>query len=887
MILEDQVDHRLQIAVQKRDRFLRRETLGQGREATQVRHHHRDLAQLATERERLWRAQQAGHDVVGDVPAKRLPDERAARLHRLEIREIVRGADDASHAARPLAHDRAREENRDLAPVRDLVDHLAAADAPVTEHVLQPHAGGGLAGGVPGRDGRDEGAHRLPEQLARWMAEHGAGCGIDRHDDRLPPVGAGLRWSDDDHGIAHGIEDAVQVIARDRGALQIVCHPVEGRCDLADLVAPRLYDATREIALPEGAHPCDESADRRRERPREQHRHRDDERGDTGSCGHEHAPEGEGWRKGLRRVELRHDSPAKVRNRQRCVGGQDRLLPIVNLGDRPGPAAQGRQDVRGRDLLEEDGAPVSPHELDDLVGHARRRHRIQVLLRRLQKESRVAPHPVIRADEVGFTSLAQPPLFPLPVAGHDSVDSGERYLESEDAEPAALVEDRRRHERRRCAERGKIRLEVHELHEIGVDRNAGCPEGPAQPRIPIGSREDVRREVELLGHAVHDATGLVIDEKEVVVAGLTGDRAEDRIVPSVDVRISSGARRPVQAVARLLRVGVVRDKERLQRDRHILALRILAGGIDARLRLEGPHTRQERRPIVELDIRSIAVSHLSRRSRDLRRERPKGGFEVPHGGDDGPRLGEVHPVPPDADQVRLDLQPALLADRGEMVDRCRPQRSLGAPICLQPGDEERQKPDAQQRSEQPVPQRELSHGCGARRSGSDEVRFERREVSAPQAPVGTVPPHLGQPAVHPPDQARVLLPGCRDVRSWPDGRAGDAQCWIAARQGEDSHVVVEEGVGLATPDGMRPRRKGADGDQDRSRLELRHVRLLHGALDDRDLATGGLTERAQPAVTRHEDQRSRGEVRVRQLRDGPALFGGGDGREQQVDSTGL
>ena len=35
-IVQDQVDHRLQIAVQKRDGFLRREALGQGCKAAQV-----------------------------------------------------------------------------------------------------------------------------------------------------------------------------------------------------------------------------------------------------------------------------------------------------------------------------------------------------------------------------------------------------------------------------------------------------------------------------------------------------------------------------------------------------------------------------------------------------------------------------------------------------------------------------------------------------------------------------------------------------------------------------------------------------------------------------------------------------------------------------------
>ena len=129
---------------------------------------------------------------------------------------------------------------------------------------------------------------------------------------------------------------------------------------------------------------------------------------------------------------------------------------------------------------------------------ASRRDRLQVLLRRFEKESRIAPHPVIRADEVCFTGLAQALLLPLLVPGHDRVDVGEGYLQRHDAEAVALMEDGRGHERRWRAERRGIRFEIHELDKIGVDRDLGRAEGPTEPRIVVRPGEEIRAELGFL-----------------------------------------------------------------------------------------------------------------------------------------------------------------------------------------------------------------------------------------------------------------------------------------------------------------------------------------------------------------------------------------------------
>jgi len=122
--VEDQVHHRLEIGVEEADGLLRRQPLGQRGEAAQIRHHHGDSAQLPAELEPLGRAQQGGHDVVGHVASEGLADERAARLRGLELREVVRGVDDAPDGARAPPDHRAREEDGDLTAVADLVDGL-------------------------------------------------------------------------------------------------------------------------------------------------------------------------------------------------------------------------------------------------------------------------------------------------------------------------------------------------------------------------------------------------------------------------------------------------------------------------------------------------------------------------------------------------------------------------------------------------------------------------------------------------------------------------------------------------------------------------------------------------------------------------------------------
>ena len=73
------------------------------------------------------------------------------------------------------------------------------------------------------------------------------------------------------------------------------------------------------------------------------------------------------------------------------------------------------------------------------------------------------------------------------------------------------------------------------------------------------------------------------------------------------------------------------------------------------------------------------------------------------------RLGEPQSVLPYAGEVRLDLEPALLADRREVVNRRLLQRRLGAPVCLPPGHEQRQETHTQQRTEQLGPQCKVAH----------------------------------------------------------------------------------------------------------------------------------------------------------------------------------
>src|SRR5262249_16898287 len=154
------------------------------------------------------------------------------------------------------------------------------------------------------------------------------------------------------------------------------------------------------------------------------------------------------------------------------------------------------------------------------------------------------PHPVIWADEVCLTGLAQAPLLPLLVPGHDRVDVGERYLQRHDAEAVALMEDGRGHERRWRTERRGIRFKVHELDKIGVECAPGRAEGPTELRLVVGPGEEMRAELRLLGHGVDDAPGLVIDEKEITVAGLPHDRAQKGMVLRVDVGVSSATGRP-------------------------------------------------------------------------------------------------------------------------------------------------------------------------------------------------------------------------------------------------------------------------------------------------------------------------------------------------------
>ena len=242
------------------------------------------------------------------------------------------------------------------------------------------------------------------------------------------------------------------MVTRDGRLLEVARHSVEGHRDLTDLVTPRLSKAIAEIAPAEPAHADDQAAERRRERAREENRRHGHERGDAGRRRQERAPKGDRRGERLRRVELRDDPPAQIADVEGRVRGEDRLLPVIELRQDARPAIQRGLSRRAADLLEQHGALVGPHELEQLTGHAGLRGRLEVPLRRGQKKPRIASHPAIRADEVGLSRPAQSLRLPLPVAGHDGVDAIDRELQRHDAEAPAFSEDRRGHERRRRAQ---------------------------------------------------------------------------------------------------------------------------------------------------------------------------------------------------------------------------------------------------------------------------------------------------------------------------------------------------------------------------------------------------------------------------------------------------
>jgi hypothetical protein len=107
------------------------------------------------------------------------------------------------------------------------------------------------------------------------------------------------------------------------------------------------------------------------------------------------------------------------------------------------------------------------------------------------------------------------------------------------------------------------------------------------------------------------------------------------------------------------------------------------------------------------------------------------------------------------------------------------------------------------------------------------------------------------------------------------------------RQSQQHHVVVDEGIRLAALDGPRALRGGRDGDQKRSRPELGDVPLLHGAADHRDPSATEIGELFYLARPRHENQRRRHEVRVRELRQVPTLGRRRDRGGQQVNPSCL
>src|SRR5204863_61004 len=92
------------------------------------------LTALPTAAYFIRRVEEAGDDVVGHVASERLAYECAVRLGGLQLRQIVRSADDAADRARAAADHRAREQDRDLPAVVNLVDGLTTADPSVPEH---------------------------------------------------------------------------------------------------------------------------------------------------------------------------------------------------------------------------------------------------------------------------------------------------------------------------------------------------------------------------------------------------------------------------------------------------------------------------------------------------------------------------------------------------------------------------------------------------------------------------------------------------------------------------------------------------------------------------------------------------------------------------------
>ena len=81
--LEDHLDHRFEIYVQRADDFLRRQRLRECGEAAQVGHENRELAFFAADLETLRRLENAGHDFLGHIA----PEGRAH--DRVDARQLV------------------------------------------------------------------------------------------------------------------------------------------------------------------------------------------------------------------------------------------------------------------------------------------------------------------------------------------------------------------------------------------------------------------------------------------------------------------------------------------------------------------------------------------------------------------------------------------------------------------------------------------------------------------------------------------------------------------------------------------------------------------------------------------------------------------------------
>src|SRR5207247_404801 len=161
-----------------------------------------------------YRLAEARGDEIGQIAMAF--DRMASDLQETTVsRDHVSSADDAADRARAAADHRAREQDRDLPAVVNLVDGLTTADPSVPEHFFEPHPGRTAAGPRSGPDRGNQGADAPPEHLARRVAQHAARLRVHRDDHRVAPVTRIVGRPDDDHRVTHRVEDAAHVVTRD------------------------------------------------------------------------------------------------------------------------------------------------------------------------------------------------------------------------------------------------------------------------------------------------------------------------------------------------------------------------------------------------------------------------------------------------------------------------------------------------------------------------------------------------------------------------------------------------------------------------------------------------------------------------------------------------